>query len=297
MNNNLLDVIREVLRKSDEPMTAEAILKKIESCGMYDFTGKTPKTVIRARLSESIDKQQCNSDFVRLQKGTYGLREWLNSKPLKYKEYETSKRKNQLMDEYLAVFNTDMVQQLIRKNGLNICPIDTSWLKSNCFPKLRREAEVDFSVIQLISVFLIRCGDRVITHTRSARAPETRLHGERSIIFGGHVTYEEINTLFDPFDPYSTHPFIERELEEEIKILHAREITPIGLLYDSTREVSSQHLGIVYTVEMSDDEYEIGEKGYHINDELTPIESVIIQKQDYENWSVELIEKIVKGWI
>ena len=71
-------------------------------------------------------------------------------------------------------------------------------------------------------------------------------------------------------------------------------MTPVGLLYDSNREVSSQHLGLVYTVEMNDSEYEIGEKGYHINDELTEINYVIDNKNEYENWSVELINKIIK---
>lgn len=290
----LLDVIKIALEQANRPLTAEALLKEVTHSNLYGFTGKTPKTIIRARLSEDIDKHQSESEFVRLQKGTYGLRKWLIEKPEKYKEYEVQKKKNQLMDEYLAVFDKSILNQIVDNNGLNEVKIDSNWFKENCFSKVRKDAELDFSVVQLISVFLIKFGNNIITHTRSARAPESRLHGERSIIFGGHITYDEVNTLFDPFDPNSSHPFIERELEEEITILNNYQMTPVGLLYDSNREVSSQHLGLVYIVEMNDSEYEIGEKGYHINDELTEINDVIDNKNEYENWSVELINKIIK---
>lgn len=293
MEKSLLDIIRIVLDQVEKPLTAEAILREIKSNNLYDFTGKTPKTAIRARLAENIDQLESASEFVRLQKGTFGLRKWLIDNSGKYKEYEAKKKRSQLMDEYLAVFNRDILPQIISINGLNQVSIDSDWFKKNCTPMVRHEAEDDYSVIQLISVFIIKFENKIITHTRSAKAPESRLHGERSIIFGGHITYEEVNSLFDPFDPMSTHPFIKRELEEEITVSPDSVMTPIGLLYDSTRDVSSQHLGLVYLVEMIDEDYEIGEKGYHINDELTPISDVIKNKTDYENWSVELIEKIL----
>ncbi|WP_286270547.1 HTH domain-containing protein [Thalassotalea hakodatensis] len=293
MEKSLLDIIHIVLNQVQKPLTAEAILKEIKSNNLYDFTGKTPKTAIRARLAENIDQFESASQFVRLQKGTFGLRKWLIESPGQYKEYEAKKKRNQLMDEYLAVFNRDTLPQIVSINGLNEVPIDSNWFKNNCTPMVRHEAEDDYSVVQLISVFIIKFKDKIITHTRSAKAPESRLHGERSIVFGGHITYEEVNSLFDPFDPNSTHPFIKRELEEEITVSSDSVMTPIGLLYDSTRDVSSQHLGLVYLVEMINEDYEIGEKGYHINDELTHISDVIKNKSDYENWSVELIDKIL----
>lgn len=294
MEKSLLDIIYIVLEQVQKPLTAEAILREIESNNLYDFTGKTPKTAIRARLAENIDQLGGASVFVRLQKGTFGLRKWLNDSPGKYKEYEAKNKRNQLMDEYLPVFNRNLLPQIVSINGLNEVPIDSNWFKENCTPMIRHEAEEDYSVVQLISVFIIIFEDKIITHTRSAKAPESRLHGERSIVFGGHITYEEVNSLFDPFDPESTHPFIKRELEEEITISPDSVMKPIGLLYDSTRDVSSQHLGLVYLVEMINEDYEIGEKGYHINDELTHISDVIKNKTDYENWSVELIDKVLK---
>lgn len=297
MGNSLLDVIHHVLKQVRKPLTAEAILREIISNNLYDFTGKTPKTAIRARLAENIDQLEGSSQYVRLQKGTYGLRRWLIEEPGKYIEYEAKNKKSQLMDEYLAVFEREKLRQLVRDNGLNEVSIDSRWFKNNCIPKVRYEAEMDYSVIQLISVFLIKFENKIITHTRSAKAPESRLHGERSIVFGGHITYAEVNSLFDPFDSDSTHPFIRRELDEEIAIKNESTMVPIGLLYDSSRDVSSQHLGLVYLVEMTNQEYEIGEKGYHINDELTLISDVVSNKFDYENWSVELIDKILNKGI
>lgn len=294
MDNNLLEVIYRILNKVNKPLTAEAILKEVVSENIYIFKGRTPKTVIRARLAENLEQFKDNSEFVRLQKGTYGLREWLNKHPEMYKEYIPNKKRNQLMEEYLAVFDKDNLNQLINHNGFNSVNIDSDWFKNNCTAKVRHEAELDYSIIQLISVFIIKYDNEIITHTRSAKAPESRLHGERSIIFGGHVTYEEVNSLFDPFDPKSTHPFIIRELEEEINIIDDYKMTPMGLIYDSSRDVSSQHLGLVYMVEMSTKEYEIGEKGYHINDELTHVDEILSNKVEYENWSIELIDKILK---
>ena len=96
-----------MLKKVQRPLTAESILQHIEDNQLYLFTGKTPKTAIRSRLSTDIDEKAFESDFVRLQKGTYGLRLWLNQYPEKYTEYEANKAKKQLMDEYLAVFDKE----------------------------------------------------------------------------------------------------------------------------------------------------------------------------------------------
>lgn len=292
MKRKLIEVIEYILMTENKPLTAEAILKEIEKRDLYLFSGSTPKTTIRARLSEDIDREKNKSRFARLQKGTYGLRTWLSEFPGKYMEYDQTIRKNTLLDEILAVFDKSKINEIITSNGLNKVRIDSNWFKLNCYPKIRKDAEENFSSIQLVSAFIVRYGDKIITHTRSARSPEARLHGEKSIILGGHITYEEINSLFDPFDPASSHPFIERELNEEIKILKKYNITPIGLIYDSERDVSSQHLGLVYLVDMTTDEYEIGEKGFHINDMMLSIDEIVYDKEDFENWSLELITEL-----
>tara|TARA_R110001583_G_scaffold173897_2_gene328010 strand:- start:6028 stop:6957 length:930 start_codon:yes stop_codon:yes gene_type:complete len=291
-NLTLLKVIALSLKRSNEPKTAEELLTYISNHNLYIFNGKTPKTAIRSRIATDIDKFGEESKFVRLQKGTYGLRSWLDESPDKYEEYIFEKSQELRMNEYLAVFDKEKLSEIIIDTGLTYKEIPADWFKVNCKQKVRYEAEKDFTLIQLISVFVIFFNGEIITHIRSKRAPESRLHGERSILFGGHITYEDISGLFNPFDPNSPMPWIKRELIEEVDIVDKYKMKPIGLLYDDSRSVSSQHLGLVYFVELSNESYSIGEKGYHIQDEFQNIERIKESSLDFENWSVILINEI-----
>ena len=156
----------------------------------------------------------------------------------------------------------------------------------------RREAEEDLSVIQLVSVFIVHHDDRYLTYKRTKRLPESRLHGMYSIAFGGHLNPDDISRLLNIFDPGLGAALLERELGEELR-LKAGEITEIsyrGLLYDDSRPVSRQHLGISYDVWLRTGKFEIGERGFLMDAKFETLEQIQARLSDFENWSHMIIE-------
>jgi len=160
----------------------------------------------------------------------------------------------------------------------------------------RRDAEEDFSVIQLVSVFVIRHGDYYLTYKRTKRLPESRLHGVYSIGFGGHLNPTDLAPLLNIFDPAVGIPLLERELREEIKFesLGPTAISYRGLLYDNTREVSKQHLGLTYQVLAESDHFEIGERGFLMDAKYETLDEIRERRDDFENWSLLLMDEETK---
>ncbi|MFT4804193.1 MAG: putative NUDIX family phosphoesterase [Psychroserpens sp.] len=291
-NLALIEAIKLCLSESNFPLTAEEICETLEAKHSYKIFGDTPKNSIRSRLSTNINNLGAVSEFARFSKGTYGLRLWLELHPEKYLEYSSKKSQEIRMNEYLPVFPKSQIIEIVPYTGFTKVPVPTNWFQKNCSRKIRTEAEKDLNLVQLVSVFVIHFGDQVLTHTRSKWAPEKRLHGEKSVHFGGHINFEEILSFFDPFDPISPTPNVIRELEEEIEFKDAYKIKYEGLIYDDSREVSSQHLGICYSVNITSEKYKIGEKGYHINANLDDINRIKTHKNEFENWSRLLIENL-----
>ena len=157
----------------------------------------------------------------------------------------------------------------------------------------RREAEDDFSVIQLVSVFVIRHRDRYLTYKRTKRLPESRLHGVYSLGFGGHLNPNDLAPLLNIFDPAVGIAFLERELREELKFesLGPTAISYRGLIYDDSREVSKQHLGLAYQVVADSDHFEIGERGFLIDAKYETLDQIQRRRNDFENWSLLLIDE------
>ena len=72
----------------------------------------------------------------------------------------------------------------------------------------------------------------------------------------------DLAPLLNIFDPAVGIPLLERELREEVKFdsLGSTAIKYRGLLYDDSREVSKQHLGLTYQVVAESETFEIGER-------------------------------------
>jgi predicted NUDIX family phosphoesterase len=164
---------------------------------------------------------------------------------------------------------------------------------------LRRFAEKDSSVIQLVSAFIIQFNGRWLTYKRTKRLPESRLHGAYSVSFGGHLTPSDLGetgrpsdaslALFNLFDPDEGIYFLNRELQEEIRLAYAPKFRYRGVLYDDRRDVSRQHLAIVYDVLLRDESYEIGERGFLMDDKFEELEQIEGRIAEFENWSELLI--------
>jgi predicted NUDIX family phosphoesterase len=64
-----------------------------------------------------------------------------------------------------------------------------------------------------------------------------------------------------------------------------------GLLYDDSRDVSKQHLGIAYDVFLDSSQFEIGERGFLMDAKFETLEQVVSRREEFENWSWILIRE------
>ncbi|MCL4552044.1 MAG: hypothetical protein M1305_00595, partial [Candidatus Marsarchaeota archaeon] len=213
---------------------------------------------------------------------------WVRHMP----EYTAPRFKKRLLDEDVIVFPASSLHKYLPCAGLHADRIDGAALLSECFPMRRRVAEADPSVIQLVSVFVIREGDRFLTYKRTKRLPESRLHGFYSLGFGGHLNPGDLLPLFDISDPDLGMMILERELNEEVTVprsgmsFHYR-----GLLYDDSNSLSRQHLGIVNDVFVAVPEYTIGERGFLIDPKFETLAQIAARMDEFESWSAMLIRQ------
>lgn len=279
----------EVLQAARKPLSAREITELARNSGLLDSSGKTPWQTMKSKLSTNILDQGDHSVFMRSAKGAFALREWRKS----YPEHVADRYQKALFDEDIVVFPALSLSKYVPGVGLYTGEFDRTALLDECRPMRRRDAEEDFSVIQLVSVFVIRYRDRYLTYKRTKRLPESRLHGVYSIGFGGHLNPSDLLPLLNIFDPAVGVPLLERELREEIKFesLGPTAILYRGLLYDNSREVSKQHLGLTYEVVTESDHFEIGERGFLMDAKYETLDEMRQRRHDFENWSLLLLEE------
>lgn len=289
----LLSSIHAILVKHDQPMNDKKIEEVLRKDNRYKDKPRQLIGQIRARLYTDI-KNNSDTYFAILAPNTFGLKIWVEEKSYKhYLPTEKSLHKSHL-DEVIAVFTKKKIDDLLSNSGLNFMELPLAWLQNNCKPMVRGDAEKSLEYIQLVSSFIISSGQNVFAHVRSGRAPENRLKGEKSVLLGGHIEYDEIMQLSSTvnYDLFEETLLLTRELDEEVSIVEQREIEFIGCMYDSSREVSSQHLSLLHHVKLPSEQIMVKERGYHINPEWIHIKKVTSELSSFENWSAEVIKKI-----
>lgn len=281
---HFLDIAQKVLSEVRKPLSYQEITDTGLKNGWLRTKGKTPAESMRARLSTDILRKKEKSVFMRTAAGTFGLRSWADRE----EEYVAPRFKKSLLDEDVLVFPAASLTKYIPGRGLHASLLkNRAELIAELKPMLRRIAEEDFSVIQLVSAFIIRFGDKYLTYKRTKRLPETRLHGYYSVPFGGHLNPDDVLPLFDIFDPKNAPFILARELREEIRLRKNEQpkMAYKGLLYDDSREVSRQHLGVVYDVYFDSPEFVIGERGFLMDAKFETLGEIEARIQDFENWS------------
>ena len=282
-----LDAAYKVLRDEGRPLSHREIVDIALRKGVLRTMGKTPFQTMKSKLSTDILKRKGKSLFMRTEKGTFALREWAHQ----VVEYVADRYAKALLDEDIVVFPSAMLRKYIPGRGLHRTILKNSKeLLSECFPMSRRKAEDDFSVIQLVSGFLVHYQDRFITYKRSKRLPETRLHGSYSILFGGHLNPDDVLSLFNIFRPEDGQILLRRELGEEVKLKSEPTIKYMGLIYDDSQRLSTQHLGLLFDVEMASAEYTIGERGFLMDARMETLNQIRARLSQFENWSVIIID-------
>jgi predicted NUDIX family phosphoesterase len=287
-----LQAAHEVLRITKQPLTALEIVEAAKARGLLRTLGKTPGQTMKSKLATNILLNGERSPFMRAAKGRFALREWRGF----YPEHIADRYQKALFDEDIVVFPATSLRRYIPFNGLYRGDFDKTALLDECRPMRRREAEEDFSVIQIVSVFVIRHNDLYLTYKRTKRLPESRLHGVYSLGFGGHLNPSDLAPLLNIFDPALGLPLLERELREEVKFdtLRSTAISYCGVLYDTSREVSRQHLGLVYYVFAGSESFEIGERGFLMDPKYETLEQINRRRGEFENWSLLLIDEEIR---
>jgi predicted NUDIX family phosphoesterase len=278
----------EVLKREMRPLTAREIAEIAIRDGLLRTAGKTPWQTMKSKLSTNILSAGPGSLFMRVEEGRFSLREWKGL----YPEHVASRFKKALFDEDIVVFPLVSLRKYIPDVGLYTGKLDREALIGECRPMRRREAEEDTSVVQLVSVFVVRFQNRILTYKRTRRLPESRLHGFYSMGFGGHLNPEDLKPLLNIFDPDLAAPLLLRELGEELRLNgETPGLQYRGLLYDDSRAVSKQHLGITYDVFLRSERFEIGERGFLMDAKFETLDEIAARREDFENWSWMLIEE------
>ena len=279
----------EVLKWEMRPLTARELTDVATKDGRLRSSGKTPWQTMKSKLSTDILSRGTESLFMRVEEGKFSLREWKGS----YPEHIAQRFQKALFDEDIVVFPSASLAKYIPNVGLYTGTLDRDALLAECRPMRRREAEENTDVIQLVSVFVVHFQNRYLTYKRTKRLPESRLHGYYSLGFGGHLNPDDLRPLLNIFDPDVAGPLLLRELGEELRLdkRTAPAMCYRGLLYDDSRPVSRQHLGITYDVFLNSDRFEIGERGFLMDAKFETLEQITSREQEFENWSWILIRE------
>lgn len=290
--STFLDAAVQVLEDSGEPLTAHEITKRAIAAAYLASSGATPSQTMKAKLSTDIVNRDEASAFMRTAPGQFGLRRW---KRRGLREYIAERQTKSLLAEEALVFPAARLPAYAPGVGLwPISPSKGQELLDLCIPMPRWRAEQDQEVIQLVSGFVVQHAGRVLTYRRTRRLPESRLHGEFSAMFGGHLNPEDI-PIWNIFQSENAS-FLDRELREELRLEPGRySLSLRGVLYDNSRAVSRQHIAIVFDVDLEDPTYTVGERGFLQHDRFESWEEVGNRLDDFENWSRLLYQIYSKG--
>ncbi|GLZ49223.1 hypothetical protein Acsp06_54080 [Actinomycetospora sp. NBRC 106375] len=293
--STFLRAAEQVLERHGRPMHPRELARIAVDEGDLLSEGKTPENTMKARLSDDILARRDDSAFMRTAPNVFALRKWDDV----LVEFHAERFSKSPLEEDAVVFDIGLIDSIIKQPGFNHEPLVTgSELLSHCRPLLREDAERDTEVVQLVSSFVLEFEGRYLTFQRSGRLPEKRLKGQYSLNFGGHVTPEDLSrtgslaeaasSLIDPFDPRDGYVALARELVEEVALSYVPACQYLGLIYDDRREVSRQHLAIVYKAQLRGAEYTVAERGNFLNSKFETLGEIDARIEDFENWS-ELI--------
>lgn len=209
------------------------------------------------------------------------------------------------LDEQVLVAERDLVFRGIEPfEGLNSDHLAVSQVKKNYAMfhqfKARRDVEEDPSFKQLIPYVMIRRNKEIVTYRRKSGGGEARLHGQRSLGFGGHM-----NEIIDNTDiglrtvSFNTKIMrnLWRELEEELHFNFEEKDCHLeftGLINDDTDVTGTGqvHLGLAAVLIVPPNaEISIKETDAHEIEFMT-IEQLNAHQGEFENWSKVLISEL-----
>lgn len=140
---------------------------------------------------------------------------------------------------------------------------------------LRDDCERSEYWTQLIPQIIIqRSDDKVFSYIKAGT--ENRLHGVRSILFGGHMDENDMTVSEALF----------RELKEELGYIPEFEsIEYKGFIKDNTSACSRQHIGLIYILKLTQDNFDIELLDDEVSSDVQWVSLENISQHAYESWS------------
>jgi len=155
------------------------------------------------------------------------------------------------LDEHVLVVASSEFDELGRFQGFS-AEVDR-YLSALLVPEVasfraRREVEDDPGFKQIIPYVIFRSGDSVFTYKRGKTLGESRLHLQRSLGVGGHVSEADADGQ-STINAYELA--LRRELDEEVEVHGEGVLTRVGLINDDSNPVGHVHLGVVHVYELN----------------------------------------------
>jgi predicted NUDIX family phosphoesterase/dephospho-CoA kinase len=298
-----LELAKQILENEGRAMRATEIIEKARELGFMDFSGgATPHQTIKARISDDINKRKKYSDFKRVGKGLFALRNFGNTE---YNAQPFVKRISQ--SDYVLVIDSEKLKRFGLFNGIKANNykkhLEFILNKKNGFfiPRLRAEKETKYK--QILSYILVEKNQQLLQFVRGVYTnADSMLRGSFCIGFGGHVQSDDLNLFEEVYHDNGFTNSVKRELLEELKIpessINQDNLKIIGILNDDSSEVGKSHIAIVQKLNL--DKIEIGNvktlKGEKSINQLkfVPINELGKDFEMYEYWSKLCIKTFFK---
>lgn len=159
----------------------------------------------------------------------------------------------------------------------------------------RNILETDSNFKHIIPYVIVEQDGKYLTYRRTSKGGESRLHGNFSLGFGGHIDICDCITSNNGSSIDLNKTIMnsaERELSEELGIFYHDGFEFFGLILDDSNAVGSVHLGVVLKIKVPSGlkivspEDQIDLQGFKNQEEL------LSDINDYENWSSYLINHL-----
>lgn len=286
-----LDAAFQVLKSSDTPLGPIDIVRRAFAEGILWTDGKTPSQTMKSKISTEILDKGDLSPFMRAEKGKFVLRD---RGPASEEYYAKRYKKRPLKEDILALTRREF-REVVPKRGIIDDESALKHILLRARPVDRMSAEKNRKLVQLVSFFLVRRGQNILTHKRTGRLPEKSLKGVYSLGFGGHMNLDDLDPIFAYNSPIEALGPAVRELDEELHLPKYEAPKFLGLIFDDSNPTSKLHVGIVFEVSLPSDAFEVGEKGNFSDVKLESVDSIRDRIGDFESWSRMLVRGLANN--
>lgn len=283
-----LEASYTALSATGRPMTSREIAHFILVNEIASIRGSTPWKTINARISAEILENDQASRFIRVGPGLFALREWQQQT-----EYTAPRRIINPTKENIAVVPQDIFKPFLTSRADSLFyDIDYGKLLTASIGMQRLAAEETDDFVQIIPLFFVYDGASYLTYKRTKRLPEQRLHGTRSINFGGHLQVSDFPALFRS-DQETVDGALQRELREELEFVpDAKQITFFGAIHDRSNFFGRQHIGLVFEVRVDASvTMSSNEPGFLTAIEKLTKDQILSAQDEFDDWTTLVLRE------